>query len=63
MNNFYFVYRPGHKYYGGWVRVIAVNWRQAMAEYEHYNGRDYLNFFEESLFKKQDYPKGEIKII
>lgn len=63
MQNLYFVYAEHHKYYGGWIRVIAVDWKTAMAEYEFYFGRDFLNFYEESLFNKEKYPKGEIQII
>jgi hypothetical protein len=65
MKNFYFTYKPGHRNYGGWVRVIAIGWRQAMEEYEYYYGRDYLNFFEESIFfkHKPSYPRGELQVI
>lgn len=63
MQNFYFTYRLGHKNYGGWVRVISFDWKSAMKEYSELYGFDYLNFYEESLFFKPAYPRGELQII
>lgn len=65
MISYYFVYNPGHRNYGGWIRVIAPSWKQAMKEYEDIYGRDYINFFEEQIFfkHKPSYPRGELQII
>lgn len=56
---FYFTYKFGHKYWGGWVRLLAYTWQEAQKEYEVRFGRDYLNFYQEDLFQKSKYVKGE----
>jgi len=60
MQRFYFTYRYGHKNYGGWIMAYAYNWRDAKFNYENIYGRDYLNFYEESLFHKEKHPRGEL---
>ena len=63
MQSFYFIYKPTHKNFGGWIRVISYDWRSAMKEYTDIYGRDFLNFYEEEFIKKEYYPRGELKII